>query len=149
MRNLISFIAIAIFTLALAQEQSHSVSVALPSILMLELGTNSSLKDVPLNIEVNKDSYVINPGQSTLRVLANQNWALSAKYQASSKQDETVKLMFNAGSDWHAFGQFDKVVARGQKAAGWQNIVVDYKLDTPLPPEGNYQGVITYTLTKP
>ena len=149
MRSLISFVSLVIFTLTLAQEQSHSVSVTLPSILMLELGTNSSQRDVPLSIEVGKDSYTINPGQTSLRILANQNWALSAKYQANLKQDDTVKLMFNAGADWQAFGLFDKVVVRGQKAAGWQDILVNYKLDTPLPPEGSYQCVITYTLAKP
>ncbi len=149
MRNLFAFIIFCLFAAAFAQQAEHDLKVSIPSIMILKLSNSSDQETVPVAIEVKDESYQITPGQTQIEVLANRDWSLSARYEAASQRDAQARLMWNSGATWQGFGYGTKLIASGGNTGGWQVLTVDYKLDTPLPPTGTYQGVITYTLTKP
>lgn len=149
MRIVLAVIVLCLGSLVFAQQVGHDLKIQIPSVMILKLTNSSDSETVPVAIKVQDGSYQINPSQTQIEVLANRDWSLNASYQAASQRDAQARLMWNTGAGWQAFRYGQHVLASGDKTGGWQTLRVDYQLDTPLPPSGTYQGVITYTLTRP
>lgn len=134
----------------LACAQQHSVSVHVPAVLRLRLAESPSRIEA-VRIEVAGGGYRINPGHTDLEVLANSDWQLSASYAPASARDADAKLLWRLadGGGWQPFSPFATTLASGTQAGGWQRLRVHYGLDAPLPADGTYEGVITYTLSRP
>ncbi|MCA9838987.1 MAG: hypothetical protein KC422_18875 [Trueperaceae bacterium] len=149
MRVVLAFFILMMVAFAAAQNANHDLKVSIPSVLILKLSNSNDQETVPVAIEVKGESYQINPTQTQIEVMANRDWSLSASYQAASQADAQAKLMWRSSAEWQRFGYADSIIASGSQTSGWHKLQVDYKLDTPLPPSGTYQGLITYTLTRP
>jgi hypothetical protein len=156
------FVGILSFTRA---QNDQDVHVSLPEILSLELDDSSATSEaaldlditvglditISLDITVSKDSYEITPATTTLRILANTAWQLSASYISS---DPRVRLTWRVDNQApQRLQSYSQILLQGgstvTKTTTAKTITVAYGLAQPLPPEGHYQAVVTYTLTRP
>jgi hypothetical protein len=144
-----TFTLLATMLVVAQQPASHSVTVAIPAILKLRLDASPSgvQAQVPVTIEVYQGVYAITPAASTLHVLANSGWQLSASYEPFDTQYR-VALLWRVMGEWRALQPYPTRVMTGQASGGWQRLEVHYGL-ADLPPDGRYQGVVTYTLSRP
>jgi hypothetical protein len=150
--TLISLILLGAFSSALAQTSArHEVSVSIPNVLRLQLDSNTSDRaTVPVSIRVENGVYRIDPHATELRIFANSNWQLTSHYTPRSSLDAEAKLTWRLdGGAWTRFTSYDQLMLSGGKTGGWQHLLVEYGLEQPLPVDGTYEGVITYTLARP
>lgn len=149
--------AVSVFILlvsgcGLAQNSaSHTVSVRIPSVLRLRIdgGEAQRRAEEAIRIRVHDGAYAIEPSRTQVRVIANSAWQLHARYEPSGERDAAAKLMWHLGSGpWHPFSALDTMIAAGTPASGREGLSIVYGLEE-LPAEGNYRGVVTYTLTRP
>ncbi len=150
----ISIIILMTLGVAAAQDSAgHRVNVSIPNVLKLRLdnGTNTSSASVPIDIQVENGNYRIDPAYSELQIFANSNWQLSASYSPDSTNDAQAQLTWrmNDRGSWQDFTAYPRVLSSGEKTQGWQSLSIAYGLKAPLPTDGNYSGVVTYTLARP
>jgi hypothetical protein len=129
-------------------QSEHDVRVSIPEILSLELegasGTNETR--VRLDITVNQDnSATITPASSSLRIVANTAWQLSASYLASDPRLQLTWHLDNGASQRLSASPQPLLLGDSLSA---KNLTFIYGLAQPLP-EGNYYALVTYTLTRP
>jgi|GEM_PF-882856 len=136
---------------AQGRQSSHTVTVAIPNVLRFRLDDRSAAgrAEVPLTIEVAGGGYRITPAGTSIEVLANGGWQLSASYQPDGSRDGRAKLLWRTTGEWRRFTNYDRVILSGGATRGWQQTTISYGLDAPLPVDGTYRGVVTYTLTRP
>jgi hypothetical protein len=136
---------------ASAQEVTHKVLARVPQILQITLPDAPYIPsgEVSIEIFVIDGHYVISPSHTRIAILANSNWQLAASFAPLRETDAPVKLTYQTGETWHRLYLYPQVIAEGVKQTGWQYLSVHYGLDTPLPPDGRFQGLVTYSLARP
>jgi hypothetical protein len=145
----INTIVMLLLTAVVAQQPaSHSVTVAIPAVLKLRLNTSVTTQaEVAVAIEVRDGVYTINPAATEIHILANSGWQLSASYTHAALHS-TVQLLGRVAGEWRAFQPYPTRLLSGTATRGWQAVTVAYGLGS-LPPDGHYQGIVTYTLSRP
>jgi hypothetical protein len=111
--------------------------------LSLEGGAIGQTQTVPLQIEVMGGSYRLTPSSTTLMVFANTTWQLSASYTG-----DALALTWQLGGRSARLRSDPQVLTGGGPTGGWRSVTVDYGL-SQMPPDGRYQGLVIYTLTRP
>ena len=130
---------------------SHDVKLSVPNILRLKID-DSAARDqakVAIQIRVADGAFEIAPALSTVQVMANSAWQLSANYVPASQKD-AAQLMWRVETEgsWERFTAYPQLVEQGENTKGWQSFNFRYGLQT-LPADGHYQGTVTYTVTRP
>ena len=138
---------------AAQRSSSHDVSLSIPNILRLKIDDSATQDraDVDIDIRVSNGAFEIAPASSSVRVMANSAWQLSASYVPASEADAAAQLMWRAAAaegGWERFTSYPQIVERGENTRGWQNFNLRYGLQS-LPADGHYQGTVTYTVTRP
>lgn len=148
--NVLVSLIVLVFSSSLAQEVSHQVSVSLPNILRLKIDKQqtASSADVAVQVIVKNGAFEITPAHTTVEVLANSDWQLSASYQPDTRADAAAKLSWAMNGVEKAFTSYPSVLAGGKATNGWQGFDLEYGL-AALPADGIYGGTVTYTLARP
>jgi hypothetical protein len=135
--------------LAYAQsDSSHTVSVALPTLLQLRYGGQVGEQvTIPVTARVHDGVYELTPKSSTLFVRSNTDWQLSASFEPHT--NTSLRFVAKLHNNWQRLKPYLTAFSAGQKTNTWQRLEIDYGLEAPLPPDGTYQGTLTYTLIHP
>jgi len=128
---------------------SHHVSITIPTVLRLRVDEREARDtlSLPIRVEVTRSQPAIDPASTRLQIFANVAWQLSVSYRPVGDASGLVLR-------WHAQGasgllrSAPGIVASGPGTGGWRTIDVDYGVANE-PPDGEYQGVISYTLARP
>ena len=154
-RGFVLFILVlGLANVAAAQRSgAHDTSVGVPNILRLKIDDSiaEDQANVDIDIRVSNGAFEIAPARSSVQVMANSAWQLSASYVPTSAEDAAAQLMWRAGAvegGWERFTSYPQIIERGENTGGWQNFDLRYGLQT-LPADGHYQGTVTYTVTRP
>lgn len=146
-------LAALLATGARAQAQdhaSHQVSVAIPTVLRLQLddGDRRDNADVELSVDVVDGHAAVRPEATALRVLANSAWILHVSFAGDAHLE--LRARVDAGASC-PLSSGDCVLTGGGNTGGWQAHRVDYLAPDHLIalPDGRYGGTVTYTLTHP
>jgi hypothetical protein len=138
--------------LGLAQAQSdssHTVSVALPSLLQLRYGGQGGEQvKIPVTATIREGVYELSPGGSSLFVRSNTDWQLSASFEPH-EANTSLRFVAKLQTHWQRLKPYLTFFTAGQKTNNWHPLEIDYGLEAPLPPDGTYQGTLTYTLVHP
>ena len=146
----ITIVALALAGTAVAHGgASHQVSITIPTVLRLRVDEREARDtlSVPIRVEVARALHDIDPASTRLQVFANVAWQLSVSYRPVGDASGLVL-------SWHAHGasgilrSAPGVVASGRETGGWRTIDVDYGVANE-PADGEYHGVIAYTLARP
>jgi hypothetical protein len=141
-----------LFLLGLSQAQmdsGHQVSATLPVLLQLRYpGQVGEQVTIPVTATIHNGVYELTPSGSTLYIRSNTDWQLSASFEP---HDTSTSLRFVAKLQrrWQRLKPYLTAFSAGQKTNNWQPLEIDYGLEAPLPPDGTYQGILTYTLIHP
>ncbi len=147
-------VVLGLANIAAAQKSAgHDVSISVPNILRLKIDDDvaQDQANVDVSIRVADGAFEIAPAGSSVQVMANSAWQLSASYVPASEADAAAQLMWRAEADksgWERFTSYPQIIERGENTGGWQNFDLRYGLQT-LPADGHYQGTVTYTVTRP
>ncbi len=145
-----TIVALALAGSAFAQSSAnHQVSVSIPTVLRLRIDEHVASDHATVNVSIRVEGALrtIDPASTRLEVSANTAWQLSVSY-TSTVDDSGLVL------SWHALGNSDvlhgspTVVATGHSTGGWRAVHVDYGVVNE-PADGDYQGLIAYTLARP
>lgn len=145
----ITTIVLLLMTAAVAQQPaSHSVTVTIPAVLKLRLDRSVTTQaEIAVDITVHEGVYSISPAATELHILANSGWQLNASYMQAASQP-AMQLLWRVSDKWRPFQPYPTRLLSGTATRGWQAVTVAYGLGS-LPPDGHYQGVVTYTLSRP
>jgi hypothetical protein len=149
-RQLCNFFSLFFLTqgFALSQSSGHTVSVSVPTLLQLRLGDEVAQQfTLPITADIHEGVYELTPATSTLFVRSNTSWKLLASFTPFS--ETPLRLTGRLGLSWQRFKSYEAAFAAGPKTLGWQPLEIAYGIETPLPPDGTYRGIITYTLVHP
>jgi hypothetical protein len=125
----------------------HTVSAKLPTLLQLRYaGQSGQQVNVPISAEVRQGVYDLSPKSSTLQIRSNTNWQLLASFEPVNT---SLNFVAKVQESWQHLKPYLTNFVAGQKTKNWLALEVSYGLEAPLPPNGTYQGIVTYTLIHP
>ena len=129
---------------AASHTASHTVGVSIPAVLRLSVDGSaySQTQSVALQVEVAGGGYRVTPGNTSLTIFANTAWQLFASFKG-----DDLALTWRLDGRSARLRSFPQVLMGGG-AGGWRTLSVHYGL-AQLPADGRYQGLVTYTLTRP
>jgi hypothetical protein len=148
MRPLCWFSLLLLLGVVQAQRDSgHTLSVALPTLMQIRYGDQLAQQVViPVTATIQNGVYELTPKSSSLYIRSNTDWQLLASFEP---QNTSLRLVAKLQTTWQRVKPYLTTLTAGQKTSTWQALNVDYGLEAPLPSEGTYQGILTYTLIHP
>jgi hypothetical protein len=131
------------------RDSSHTVSARFPTLLQLRYGGQVAEQvRIPVTATVHDGIYELTPKSSTLYVRSNTHWQLSASFE-SHDTGTSLRFVAKLQNNWQRLKPYLTSFTAGQKTDSWHPLEIDYGLEAPLPPDGTYQGILTYTLIHP
>lgn len=144
--------SLMLLILGLAQAQtdsSHTVSATFPTLLQLRYGGQVAEQvTIPVTATVQGSVYELMPSGSTLFIRSNTDWQLLASFEPHDA-DTSLRFVAKLQTTWQRLKPYLTSFTAGQKTSNWHPLAIDYGLEAPLPPDGTYQGILTYTLIHP
>jgi hypothetical protein len=135
---------------------SHAAVVRIPPVLHLRLvgssdspASNRVIEEI--DISVDEGLVRITPAGTRLQVFANTGWQLLATYAPHRSEGGPATLAWrpSGGGAWTPLTPYPQVLVADRATQRWTGIDLDYGLVRPLPPDGAYGGVVTFTLVQP
>ena len=144
------FVALMLAGGASAQASaSHQIGISIPSLLRLRIDQHvtSDHASVPVHVCVEGSLREIEPASTRVEVLANTDWQLSVRF-APDRDGAGIELRWQTGGSSGALLDRPSRIASGRATGGWRAIEVGYAVGS-APFDGEYRGVIAYTLARP
>jgi hypothetical protein len=128
---------------------NHHVSISIPTALRLRVDEPEARDtlSVPIRVEVTRSQPAIDPASTRLQVFANVAWQLSVSYRPVGDASG-LALSWHTQAASGLLRSAPGIVASGPGTGRWRTIDVGYGVANE-PAEGEYYGVIAYTLARP
>ena len=128
---------------------SHQIGISIPSLLRLRIDQQvaSDHASVPVRVRVEGSRREIEPASTRVEVLANTDWQLSVRF-APDRDSAGIEVRWQTSGSSGALLDSPSLIARGRATGGWRAIEVRYAVSS-APFDGEYRGVIAYTLARP
>ena len=140
---LVLFYCLSLLSYSFAQNQaSHSVTIALPRLLLVRLGVTGLLQPSLLIVDTPRASLTTT---QQLGIRTNGVWTLSASFTSCEQSDSGASV--RAGQlEEHALRTYPRVILAGTATNGWARIPLESSLESLV---NSCQGRLVYALTQP